>query len=101
MKPSIDEALVRHIAHLARLKLTDEEVSTFGGQLRGIVGFIETLSELNTDDIEPTAHPLSVTNVFRPDAAQPSLSTTKVLSNAPDAAPPYFQVPKVLDQMDA
>lgn len=101
MKPKIDEALVRHIAHLARLKLTDEEVSTLGVQLRGIVHYIETLSELDTDDIEPTAHPLPVTNVFRPDAAQPSLSTTRVLANAPDAAPPYFKVPKVLDQMGA
>lgn len=101
MSNRIDEATVRHIANLARLKLTDAEVSRFGAQLSDIVIHIEQLSAVNTEGVEPTAHPLPVSNVLREDVPVESLSVERVLANAPDSAPPYFKLPKVLDQMDA
>lgn len=101
MSERIDEATVRHIANLARLKLTDAEVARFGAQLSEIVSYVEQLSEVNTDDVEPTAHPLPVSNVLRDDVPAPSLGVDRVLANAPESTPPYFKLPKVLDQMDA
>ena len=101
MTRRIDEKQVRHIAHLARLKLTDAEVATFGAQLNDIVAYVEKLNEASTDGVEPMAHPLPVCNVLRDDVPKPSLGAERVLANAPDASPPYFKVPKVLDQMDS
>ncbi|MBX3393907.1 MAG: Asp-tRNA(Asn)/Glu-tRNA(Gln) amidotransferase subunit GatC [Phycisphaerae bacterium] len=101
METGIDESQVRHIAHLARLKLSDEEITRYGAQLSAIVGYIEKLNEVPTDGVEPTAHPLPVCDVLRDDAPRPSLGAELALANAPDSAPPYFKVPKVLDHMDA
>lgn len=101
MSNRIDEATVRHIANLARLRLTDEEVSRFGAQLSDIVTHIEQLNAVNTEGVEPTAHPLPVSNVLRDDIPVESLGVERVLANAPDSTPPYFKLPKVLDQMDA
>lgn len=101
MSDRIDENQVRHIAHLARLRLSDEEVARLGSQLSDVVAYVEKLSEVATDGIEPTAHPLPVSNVLREDVVRESLGVEAVLGNAPDSAAPYFKVPKVLDQMDA
>jgi len=94
----IDRATVKHIAHLARLKLTDDEIETFGRQLGDVLGYFRKLQALDTKDVEPTAHPLPVRNVFRDDEPADSLGADRVLENAPDAEPPFFKVPKVLDQ---
>ncbi|HWL93578.1 MAG TPA: Asp-tRNA(Asn)/Glu-tRNA(Gln) amidotransferase subunit GatC [Phycisphaerae bacterium] len=101
MSQRIDDEQVRHIAHLARLKLSDEEIARLGGQLRDILSYVEKLNEVDTAGVEPTAHPLPVRNVFREDVITPSLGVERVLANAPAAAGPYFKVPKVLDQIDA
>ncbi len=101
MSERIDEAKVRHIAHLARLRLTDEEIVRFGAQLSDIVSYVEKLGEVNTEGVEPTAHPLPVRNVLRDDVPADSLGVDRVLANAPDSSPPYFKVPKVLDQMES
>ncbi|MCG8407174.1 MAG: Asp-tRNA(Asn)/Glu-tRNA(Gln) amidotransferase subunit GatC [Phycisphaerales bacterium] len=101
MASEIDEQQVRHIGHLARIKLTDEEVTRFGSQLGNILDYIGKLNEVDTDDVEPTAHPLPVKNVFREDVPATSMGVEKALANAPDKTPPYFKVPKVLDQESA
>ena len=101
MARQIDERQVRHIAHLARLKLSDAEVSEFGGQLGRILDYMDKLGEVNTDGVAPTAHAASAKNVFRDDVPGPSITVEKTLANAPDSAPPYFKVPKVLDQDSA
>lgn len=101
MPAKIDEKQVRHIAHLARLKLTDDEVARFGGQLSGILEYVEKLGEVNTDGIEPTAHALPVHNVFRDDVPATSYTPEQALANAPAKDPPFFRVPKVLDQETA
>ena len=92
---------VRHIAHLARLKLTDEEVAKFGDQLNSVLEYMDKLNEVDTDDVEPTAHALSICNVFREDEPVEPMGVEKVLANAPAKVPPFFKVPKVLDQDSA
>ena len=97
----IDESEVRRIAHLARLKLTDEEATQFVEQLGRILEYMQNLNEADTTEIEPTAHPLPVCNVFREDAPAASLGVHGVLANAPESVATYFKVPKVLDQDSA
>ena len=101
MPARIDERQVRHIAHLSRLKLTDEEVARFGAQLSSILEYMDKLNEVDTSGVEPTAHPLPIRSVFREDEPAAPLGVEKVLANAPDAVPPYFKVPKVLEQESA
>ena len=87
---SMDEATVRRVAHLARLKISDEEVARFADQLSSILHYMEQLNELDTADVPPTAHARSVSNVFRADAARPSSSPDAVsspeASSSPDAS---------------
>lgn len=101
MADGIDEQQVRHISHLARLRLSDSEIARFGAELREILNYVDQLGEVNTDGVEPMAHPLPIVNVFREDSPKASLGSEHVLSNAPVSAPPYFKVPKVLDQDSA
>src|SRR5262245_42500185 len=89
---------VRHIAHLARLRLTDEEVKRFQGQLSSILSHIAQLNELDTSEVPPTAHPLPVQNVFRPDEPRDSIPVESALANAPKSQSGFFVVPKVLEQ---
>lgn len=101
MPAPIDESQVRHIAHLARITLTDAEVAAFGVQFANILKHFETLSEVNTDGVEPTAHPLPITNVLRDDEPVAPIGVEAALANAPARDTPYFKVPKVLDQETA
>jgi aspartyl-tRNA(Asn)/glutamyl-tRNA(Gln) amidotransferase subunit C len=101
MSRRIDESEVRHIAHLARLKLTDEEIARFGGQLAGILDYMQKLNEADTANVGPTAHSLPVSNVFREDEPIAPIGVEKVLGNAPASVGTYFKVPKVLDQDSA
>src|SRR5262245_48009756 len=97
MSAKIDPQQVRHIAHLARLKLSDEEIARFGAQLAGILDYVDKLNEVDVSGVEPTAHPLDVCNVLADDVPVAPLGVEKALSNAPSPVPPYFKVPKVLD----
>ncbi|HOM60509.1 MAG TPA: Asp-tRNA(Asn)/Glu-tRNA(Gln) amidotransferase subunit GatC [Anaerohalosphaeraceae bacterium] len=97
MAGKIDELLVRRVAQLARLELSDQEIVQFSMQLSAIVNYIEKLNELNTDEVEPLAHCLPICNVFRSDEVLPSLTQERALANAPDAENGYFKVPKVLE----
>lgn len=98
MDELIDEGIVRHVAGLARLKLTDAEIERFTRDLSNILGYVAQLDELDTGDVPPTAHPLEVSNVLRDDEVGTSLSSEAALSNAPDRQDGFFKVPKVLDQ---
>ncbi|MBI5669617.1 MAG: Asp-tRNA(Asn)/Glu-tRNA(Gln) amidotransferase subunit GatC [Chloroflexi bacterium] len=89
---------VRWIADLARLELTDEEISLYAGQLSHILQHFERLQELDTSHIEPTASVLPLKNVMRPDVAQPPLPPEAVIANAPDALDNQFRVSAVLDE---
>ena len=96
--PSLDTAAVRHVANLARLEMTDEEIERFTEQLSKVLGFVEQLNELDTTDVPPTAHPLPLQNVFRDDTVRPPWEPKRALHNAPQTQDDCFKVPKVLDQ---
>ncbi len=98
MPGQIDELQVRHIAKLARLNLSAEEVGLFVGQLGDILDYVRQLERVRTEGVEPLAHPLSVTNVLRDDVPGASFATERSLHNAPQREGPFFRVPKVLDQ---
>ncbi len=98
MPSVIDESTVRHIAHLARLKPTDDEVRRFSQQLSDIVAYVDQLREVDTTDMPPSAHALPVNNVFRDDEPRDSLSPDEALAAAPQRDGSFFAVPKVLDQ---
>jgi len=96
-KESINEEVVRHIAALSRLSLSDTDVKKYQSQLKNILDYIEQLDEVNTEDIPPTTHVLSsMKNVFREDVAKDSLSQEEVLDNAPSRRNGFFRVPKVI-----
>lgn len=90
---------VRHAATLARLSLDDGEVRRMQSQLARILGYIEQLDEVDTEDTPPTFHVLSsMKNVFREDELKKSLPVDEVLSNAPDRKGDFFKVPKVIKE---
>jgi aspartyl-tRNA(Asn)/glutamyl-tRNA(Gln) amidotransferase subunit C len=91
---------VRKVARLARLDLPDADLAVFAKQLTAILGYMDQLKELNTEDVEPMAHPLPVQNVFRRDELKPSLPVDEALRNAPARSGDFFAVPAVLDPAD-
>jgi aspartyl-tRNA(Asn)/glutamyl-tRNA(Gln) amidotransferase subunit C len=97
MAKKIDQTQVRKVAKLARLELTDQEVEEFTGQLRAVLDYVEKMSQLDTDNVEPLAHCLPISNVFREDHIEESLGTEKTLANAPQRDGKFFKVPKILD----
>lgn len=86
---------VEHVAKLARLALTDEEKEKFAKQMGDILDYFNQLKEVNTDNIEPMAHAITVTNVMREDAVVKQATREEILSNAPDEENGYFRVPKI------
>ena len=88
---------VLHVARLARLELSDNEVERFEGQLSAILDAVSKVSELNLADVPPTAHPLPVVNVLRADEVRPSLPRDEVLAMAPASEDGRFRVPRILD----
>ena len=89
----IDREQVLHVARLARLKLTDEEVERMAGELSGILEHVEHIAELDLDGVEPTSHVIALENVLRPDEPRPSWDRDEVLERAPDPASGSFRVP--------
>lgn len=98
MDKRIDEAQVRKTAKLARLELSEAEVEEFAGQLSAILDYVERMNKLNTEGVEPLAHCLPISNVFREDVIKESLGTEKTLANAPEADGAFFKVPKILEE---
>ncbi|SFE62609.1 aspartyl/glutamyl-tRNA(Asn/Gln) amidotransferase subunit C [Bacillus sp. OV194] len=90
----ISKDQVKHVAHLARLSVSEEEVDMFTEQLDAIIGFAEELNELDTENIEPTTHVLELKNVLREDAVKESVTREEALKNAPDQRDGQFKVPK-------
>ena len=90
---AISREQVLHVASLAHLDLTDEEVERLGEQLNAILKAVSKVSELELADVPPTSHPLDLVNVSRPDEARPSLSLDEVFANAPEREDDHFRVP--------
>ena len=91
MAISRDEVL--HVARLARLALSDEELDRLAAQLNAILEAVGKVGELDLADVEPTAHPLDLVNVWAEDEPQESLSVEDALANAPDREAGFFRVP--------
>jgi aspartyl-tRNA(Asn)/glutamyl-tRNA(Gln) amidotransferase subunit C len=88
---------VRWVAHLARLELSEAEMATVGRQLSAILDYVDQLQQINTDAVEPLAHPLPIQNVFRADEPTDSLPVANALANAPARRGDFYGVPAVLE----
>jgi aspartyl-tRNA(Asn)/glutamyl-tRNA(Gln) amidotransferase subunit C len=89
----IDSDQVLHVARLARLELSDEEVDRMSGELSGILDHVDKIAELDLEDVEPTDHVVALENVLRPDEPRPSLPRERALGSAPDPDDGAFRVP--------
>ena len=89
----IDRDQVLHVARLARLRVTDDEIERMSRDLSTVLDHIEKISELDLDGVPPTSHVIEVENVMRPDEPRESWPTERVLESAPDATPAGFRVP--------
>jgi len=90
---SISREQVVHVAKLARLALSDEEIERFGEQLSAILDAVSKVSELDLSDVPATSHPLSLTNIVDSDDPRPSLDRSAALANAPEREADAFRVP--------
>src|SRR5688500_18551055 len=89
---------VAHVARLARLDITDDELEMFTGQLAAVLDHARDVEALDTEGVPPTAHPLPIENVFRDDVVQPSLDRDEVLAQAPSVEDRRFRVPRILGE---
>lgn len=89
---ALSTADVEHIAHLARLQLTPDEIDQYRQQLSHILAYFETLRQVDTSAVPPTATTLALRTVMRDDVVRPGLATEDALANAPDRAEGYFRV---------
>ena len=89
----IDRDQVLHVARLARVELTDEEIERTAGELSGILEHVDRIAALDLDEVEPTSHVVALENVLRPDQPEPSLAREVALEPAPDSADGSFRVP--------
>ena len=88
---------VGYVAELARLELTDEEKSVFQPQLESIVSYVEKISEVPVDGVEPMMHGRRLVNVFREDSVKPSMDREAALANAPSRVGEEFLLPKIVE----
>ena len=100
--PAAHEAIttdvVAHLAELARIALTDDEIQKLTGELGAIVDAVAKVSEVATADVVATSHPIRLVNVFRPDVAGPTLTTEQALSGAPEHDGSRFKVSAILGE---
>ena len=94
MKISTED--VKHVAKLARLRFTDEEITPFTKQFNDILEYFTKLKDIDTSRIDPSTHAVTITNVYREDAVKGSISKEQALKNAPDAENGYYKVPKII-----
>jgi aspartyl-tRNA(Asn)/glutamyl-tRNA(Gln) amidotransferase subunit C len=94
---NISKEEVKHVAHLARLAITDEEAEKFAGQLAAITNFAEQLNELDTTNVAPTTHVLPLVNVLREDKSIPGLDRDKMLKNVHEHEAGQVKVPTILE----
>jgi len=95
---SITREEVEHLARLARLQLSEDEVAHYADQLDVILQSVARVSEVAGEDIPPTSHPIPVVNVFRDDVARPGLDRDAVQAGAPAWQDDRFRVPRILDE---
>ncbi len=93
----ISKEQVKHVAHLARLAVTEDEADLFTDQLSSIIDYAEQLNELDTEGVEPTTHVMDLKNVLRKDEPKEWISKEDALKNAPDKQNGYFRVPSILE----
>lgn len=96
--PTISRDEVAHLAKLARLAVTDDELDLFAGQLDVILDSVAKVSEVATEDVPPTSHAVPLTNVFRADEVRPGLTQQQALAGAPAAEDGRFRVPRILGE---
>ncbi|MGF3055433.1 Asp-tRNA(Asn)/Glu-tRNA(Gln) amidotransferase subunit GatC [Microbacterium sp. YY-01] len=94
----ITPELVRHLGVLARIELSDDEITELTGQLGVIVDNVAKVAQVATDEVEATSHPVALHNVFRPDTVGETLTTEQALQNAPDADDNRFRVTAILGE---
>jgi aspartyl-tRNA(Asn)/glutamyl-tRNA(Gln) amidotransferase subunit C len=88
---------IRWVAHLARLDLSEAEIEAMTRELSAVLEYVDQLQKINTENVEPLAHPLPIHNVFREDKPAPSLAVDTALQNAPDRRGAFYRVPAVLE----
>jgi aspartyl-tRNA(Asn)/glutamyl-tRNA(Gln) amidotransferase subunit C len=96
--PSIGRDDVARLADLARIQLTDEEIDRFAGEFDSIMDAVASVSEVATEDVPATSHPIAMTNVFREDVVETTLSQEQALAGAPEAQDGRFAVPQILGE---
>ena len=84
-----------HVAKLARLELSEQEVDKFSNQLGNILGYVEQMNEIDTTNVKPMAHPFDVVNVMREDEVYYENTKEELMQNAPDEEDGFFKVPKI------
>jgi aspartyl-tRNA(Asn)/glutamyl-tRNA(Gln) amidotransferase subunit C len=89
---------VAHLAKLARLALTDDELDSFSSQLDAILAHVSHIQAVDVTDVEPTGNPLKELNVTRPDVVEPCLTQAEALAEAPEAVDGRFAVPQILGE---
>jgi aspartyl-tRNA(Asn)/glutamyl-tRNA(Gln) amidotransferase subunit C len=98
---AISREQVLHVASLAHLDLTEDEVEKFRGQLSAILEAVSKVSELDLADVPPTSHPLDLVNVWRDDESRPSLPAGDAFANAPEREDDFFRVPPTTEVREA
>jgi len=94
---ALDRKDVEHVARLARLELSEEELALYTRQLSEVLGYVDNLKEAEVEGVEPLAHGGARGNVFRADQVKPSIDREKALGGAADADGRFFRVPKIID----
>lgn len=98
MPARITAADVAHVAQLARLRLSEDELGLYTSQLAAVLDHAADVEALDLDQVEPTAHPLPLVNVWRDDVVQPGLDRAEVLAQAPEVEDDRFRVPRILGE---
>ena len=98
MSPRLSPEVVAHVAQLARLDLTEDELALYTGQLAAVLEHAADVEALELDDVPPTHHALPVVNVLRADEPRPGLDRDEVLAMAPDAEDGRFRVPRIMTE---
>lgn len=96
--PSIGRDDVARLADLARIQLSDEEIDRFAGEFDSIMDAVASVSEVATEDVPATSHPIAMTNVFREDVVENTLTQEQALAGAPEAQDGRFAVPQILGE---
>jgi aspartyl-tRNA(Asn)/glutamyl-tRNA(Gln) amidotransferase subunit C len=97
---AISREEVEHVARLARLELTEDEIETFRSQLDAVLERAQRIQSLDLDHVPPTSHPVELVNVWRDDVVVPCEDTTAIIENAPASEDGRFRVPQILEDAD-